>query len=147
MPLDSEKKRLEARLLTVLSQALQERNRDDIVGTSLELGTLYMSGDLYEKAEECYRRVLEAPVAALARPDERADAETGLAEVALRRGHLTLAAEALARAEKLLEAEDASLYAVRLLQCRRDLHAAQYRDAVDVIEAALHPTFDDRVEP
>ena len=137
MPLDSEKKRLEARLLNVLSQALQERNRDDIVGTSLELGALYMSGDLYEKAEECYRRVLESPVLDLARPEERADAETGLAEVALRRGHLTLAGEALGRAEKLLEGEDASVYAVRLLQCRRDLHAARYRDVVDIIEATL----------
>lgn len=137
MPLDSEKKRLEARLLNVLSQALQERNRDDIVGTSLELGALYLSGDLYEKAEECYRRVLESPVVDLARAEERAGAETGLAEVALRRGHLTLASEALARAEKILDMHGRPAHGARLLVCRRDLHAARYRDVVDTIEATM----------
>ncbi|MFQ5598987.1 MAG: tetratricopeptide repeat protein [Candidatus Krumholzibacteriia bacterium] len=137
MPLDSEKKRLEARLLDLLSRALLERNRDDIVGTSLKLGALYLSGDLYDKSEECFHRVLGEPVADLARADEKAQAEAGLARVALCRGHLTLAQEALERAEALLSGQSEVLIEVRQLQCQRDLHAGRYREVVDTIESTL----------
>ncbi len=137
MPLDAEKKRLEARLLDVLQRALQERNRDDIVGTSLELGALYLSGDLYDRAEECFRRVLEEPVRRLARNEEKAQAEAGLAHVLLLRGHLTLAREALERAERVVSSHHATLLEIRRLQCQRDLHGGQFRDVVDNIEATL----------
>lgn len=137
MPLDAEKKRLEARLLGLLHQALQERNRDDIVGTSLELGALYLSGDLYDRAEECFRRILEEPVRRLARGDERWQAEAGLAQVMLVRGHLTLAREALERAERVVGASDATRLDIRMLQWQRDLHAGLYREVVDAIEATL----------
>lgn len=137
MPLDAEKKRLEARLLDLLQRALVERNRDDIVGTSLELGALYLSGDLYDLAEECFRRVLEEPVRRLARGDEKAQAEVGLAHLLLIRGHLTLAREALERAERLVASHDATLLEIRKLQCQRDLHVGQFREVVDNIEATL----------
>ena len=137
MPLDSEKKRLEARLLDLLSQALLERNRAGVVSTSLELGALYLSGDLYEKAEECFRRVLEEPLVQLARPEEKAQAELGTAHVALRRGHLTLTREALDRAEKWAPAHHSVGLEIRKLHCQRDLQVGRYRDAVDTIEAAL----------
>lgn len=135
MPLDAEKKRLEARLLGLLNQALQERNRDDIVGTSLELGALYLSGDLYDRAEECFRRLLEEPVKRLARGDERTQAEAGLAQVMLVRGHLTLAQEALERAERVVGASDATRLEIRMLQWQGALHAGMYRDVVDAIES------------
>ncbi|UCE02889.1 MAG: tetratricopeptide repeat protein [Candidatus Latescibacterota bacterium] len=137
MPLDSEKKRLEARLLDLLQRALEERNRTGIVSTSLELGALYVSGDLYDKAEESFRRVLEEPGSRLARAEERAQAEVGFAQVTLRRGHLTLAREALERAEKHLTGPHEVLLDVRNVQCERDLHAGLYRDVVDSIEATL----------
>ncbi len=137
MPLDAEKKRLEARLLGLLQQALSERNRDDIVATSLDLGALYLSGDLYDRAEECFRRVLEEPVKRLAKGDEKALAEAGLAQVMLVRGHLTLAREALERAERAVTGADAVLLEIRKLQCQRDLHVGVYRDVVDAIEATL----------
>ena len=137
MPLDAEKKRLEARLLGLLHQALQERNRDDIVGTSLELGALYISGDLYDRAEECFRRLLEEPVKRLARVDERIQAEAGLAQVMLVRGHLTLAQEALERADRVAGGSEASRLDVHMLQWQRDLHAGLYQDVVDAIESTL----------
>ncbi len=137
MPLDAEKKRLEARLLGLLHQALQERNRDDIVGTSLELGALYLSGDLYDRAEECFRRVLEEPVKRLARGEEKTQAEAGLAQVLLVRGHLTLAREALERAQRAAGVSDATLLEIRKLEWQRDLHEGRYRDVVDAIEATL----------
>jgi tetratricopeptide (TPR) repeat protein len=137
MPLDAEKKRLEARLLDLLQRALQERNRDDIVVTTLELGALYLSGDLYDRAEECFRRVLEEPVRRLARSEEKAQAEAGLAHVLLVRGHLTLAREALERAERLIPSHGATRLEIRRLQCQRDLHGGQFRDVVDNIEATL----------
>ena len=74
MPFDHEKMRLEARLLGLLSQALQDRNRDDIVSSLLALGDLYLSADLYEKSEEYLQRILDEPVSQLARHDERARA-------------------------------------------------------------------------
>lgn len=137
MPLDAEKKRLEARLLDVLQRALQERNRDDIVGTSLELGTLYLSGDLYERAEECFQRVLEDPVKRLARTEERGHAELGLAQVLMARGQLTLARESMERAESHLVASDQAMLEVRKLQCQRELLLGRYREVVDTIEATL----------
>jgi len=137
MPLDSEKKRLEARLLDLLSQALGERNRAGVVSTSVELGWLYLSGDLYEKSEECFRRVLEEPLAPLARAEEKAQAEVGTAHVALRRGHLTFVREALERAEKLAPTHHDVGLEIRKVQCQRDLQVGRYRDAVDIIEGAL----------
>ena len=116
MPLDSEKKRLEARLLTLLNQALRERNRDDIVATSLELGALYYSGDLYDRSEESFRGVLEEPVVQLARAEEKAQAEAGIARVLLTRGHLTLAREALERAERHLDEPDDVMLEIRKLR-------------------------------
>src|SRR5437870_1746847 len=95
MPFDHEKMRLEARLLGLLSQALQDRNRDDIVSNLLALGDLYLSGDSYEKSEEYFQRILDEPVVQLARPEERARARLNLASLAMRRGHLGAAGEGL----------------------------------------------------
>lgn len=139
MPLDSEKKRLEARLLTLLNQALRERNRDDIVSTSLELGALYYSGDLYDKSEECFRRVLEEPVAQLARADEKAQAEAGISRVLLTRGHLTLAREAFERAEKHPDVADDVVIEIRKLQWEHDVLTGHYDDVVDHITAMVKP--------
>lgn len=137
MPLDSEKKRLEARLLNLLNQALRDRNRDDIVATSLELGALYYSGDLYDRSEECFRGVLDEPVVQLARPEEKAQAEAGIARVLLTRGHITLAREAYERAEKHLDEPDEVLLEIRKLQCEHDLVAGHYHEVVETIESTL----------
>lgn len=134
MPLDSEKKRLEARLLQLLGKALSSRNQEDIVGTSLELGALYLSGDLYDKAEESFQRVLDEPISDMAQPREKARAEVGLAEVAGRRGHLTAAREALERADKQGSGFSAEL---QLLRGHSDLLAGHYREVMDDIEALL----------
>jgi tetratricopeptide (TPR) repeat protein len=98
---------------------------------------LYLSGDLYERAEECFQRVLEDPVKRLARNEERGHAELGRAQVLLARGQLTLAREALERAEGLLSSSDQALLEVRKLQCQRELHLGRYREVVDSIEATL----------
>ncbi len=137
MPLDSEKKRLEARLLTLLNQALRERNRDDIVATSLELGALYYSGDLYDKSEECFRGVLEEPVVQLARSEEKAQAEAGIARVLLTRGHLTLAREAFERAERHLDEHGDVVLEIRKLRWEHNLLAGQYGEVVEAIETML----------
>lgn len=135
MPLDSEKKRLEARLLQLLGKALSSRNQEDIVGTSLELGALYLSGDLYDKAEESFQRVLDDPIADMAQPRDKARAEVGLAEVASRRGHLTAAREALERADKQQGAGFSA--ELQLLRGHSDLLAGHYREVMDDIEALL----------
>ncbi len=135
MPFDDEKIRLESRLLGLLSQALQDRNRDEIVGSTLALGDLYLSGDLYEKAEEYFRKVLEEPVLALARPDERSRAQLNLATVMLRRGHLTLARDGLKKARDI---QNGGLHLeARRLHCELELHAGHYREVVDAIESTL----------
>jgi len=137
MPFDSEKLRLEARLLGLLSQALQDRNRDEIVASTLAVGDLYLSGDLYEKAEEYLSRVLEEPVLALARPDERARAALLLATVALRRGDLSAARDGLKRARDFQPTAAVLQLEARRLHCELELYAGRYREVVDSIEATL----------
>jgi len=137
MPFDHEKSRLEARLLGLLSQALQDRNRDAIVSSLLALADLYLSGDLCQKAEEYFQRILEDPTMHLARPDERARALIGLAVVALRRGQLAAASEVLERAA-LQGAANAGLgLEIRRRRCELDLHGGRYREVVDAMESAL----------
>jgi tetratricopeptide (TPR) repeat protein len=145
MPFDDEKIRLESRLLGLLSQALQDRNRDEIVSSTMALGDLYLSGDLYEKAEEYFRRVLEEPVAALARPEERAKAHLNLAAVTLRRGHLTLARDELKRAREMQVGSTAVHLEARRLHCELELYAAHYREVVDAIESTLSTESPDKL--
>lgn len=137
MPFDDEKMRLETRLLELLQQALQDRNRDEIVTSTLALGDLYLSGDLYEKAEEYFRRVIDEPVAAVAHPDEKARAQLSLAIVLLRRGHLTLAREGLKKAREAQVGGSAIQLEARRLHCELELHAGRYREVVDAIESTL----------
>lgn len=137
MPFDAEKTRLEARLLGLLNQALQDRNRDEIVSSTLALGDLYLSGDLYEKAEESFQRVLQEPVQSLARPDEKARAHISLATIAMRRGHLTLAAEGLQRVRDLMPGPSTVGLEARRLQSEIDLYAGRYREVVDAVETIL----------
>src|SRR5262245_13880641 len=138
MPFDDEKMRLETRLLGLLQQALQDRNRDEIVSATLALGDLYLSGDLYEKAEEYFRRVLEEPVAPLAHPDEKARAQLNLALVLLRRGHLTLAREGLKKAREAQGGGGGGIQLeARRLHCELELHAGRYRESVDAVESTL----------
>jgi tetratricopeptide (TPR) repeat protein len=137
MPFDDEKMRLETRLLGLLSQALQDRNRDEIVSSTLALGDLYLSGDLYEKAEEYFRRLFEEPLLQLARPDEKARAHLSLATVAMRRGHLGQARDGLKRARDLLSGSHAINLEARRLHCELELHAGRYREVVDAIESTL----------
>jgi tetratricopeptide (TPR) repeat protein len=138
MPFDDEKMRLETRLLGLLQQALQDRNRDEIVSATLALGDLYLSGDLYEKAEEYFRRVLEEPVAPLAHADEKARAQLNLALVLLRRGHLTLAREGLKKAREAQVGGGGGIQLeARRLHCELELHAGRYREVVDAVESTL----------
>src|SRR6188474_1340066 len=145
MAFDDEKLRLETRLLGLLSQALQDRNRDEIVSSTLALGDLYLSGDLYEKAEEYFRRVLEEPVAVLARPEERAKAHLNLATVTLRRGHLTQARDELKRAREMQVGSTAVHLEARRLHCELELYAAHYREVVDAIESTLSTESPDKL--
>jgi len=138
MPFDDEKLRLETRLLGLLQQALQERNRDEIVASTLALGDLYLSGDLYEKAEEYFRKLGEEPVASLARPDEKAKAYLSLASVMMRRGHLTLAREGLKKArDTQVGGGNGTHLEARRLHCELEMHAGHYREVVDAIESTL----------
>jgi tetratricopeptide (TPR) repeat protein len=137
MPFDDEKMRLETRLLGLLSQALQDRNRDEIVSSTLALGDLYLSGDIYEKAEEYFRRLFEEPLLHLARPDEKARAHLALSTVAVRRGHLGQAREGLKRARDLLSGSHAVNLEARRLHCELEMHAGRYREVVDAIESTL----------
>ena len=138
MPFDDEKLRLETRLLGLLQQALQERNRDEIVASTLALGDLYLSGDLYEKAEEYFRKLGEEPVASLARPDEKAKAYLSLASVMMRRGHLTLAREGLKKArDTQVGGGNGTHLGARRLHCELEMHAGHYREVVDAIESTL----------
>ena len=137
MRFDDEKLRLETRLLGLLSQALQDRNRDEIVSSTLALGDLYLSGDMYEKAEEYFGRLLEEPLLQLARPDEKARAHLNLATVAMRRGHLAQARDGLKRARDLLSGSHTVNLEARRLHCELELHAGHYREVVDSIESTL----------
>ena len=58
MPFDDEKMRLENRLLGLLSQALQDRNRDEIVGSTLALGDLYLRLDSVPQAAAATERAM-----------------------------------------------------------------------------------------
>jgi tetratricopeptide (TPR) repeat protein len=145
MPFDSEKMRLETRLLGLLNQALQDRNRDDILSSTFALGDLYLSGDLYEKAEEYFRRVLEEPLVQVARPDERARAHLAIAMVMLRRGHLTLGRESLKQARDLQVGTPSVHLEARRLHCEMELHAGHYREVVDAIESTLSTESPDKL--
>lgn len=145
MPFDNEKSRLETRLLGLLNQALQDRNRDEIVASTLALGDLYLSGDLYEKAEEYFHRLLEEPVSQLARPEERARAHLHLATVSLRRGHLALAREGLREAREVHAAGGGVPQEARRLHCELEMHAGHYREVVDAIESTLSGESPDRL--
>ena len=137
MPFDEEKLRLESRLLGLLQRALQERDRDEIVSSTLALGELYLSGDLYEKAEEYFRRLEEEPVVQLARLEERARAQLALATVMMRRGHLTLVREGIKRARDMQASSPVVQIEARRLHCELELHAGRYREVVDAIESTL----------
>jgi len=145
MPFDDEKLRLENRLIGLLNQALQDRNRDEIVSSTLALGDLYLSGDLYEKAEEYFRKLLDEPLAQMARPDERARAHLLLANVSLRRGHLGLAREELKKARDMQVGAAAVLLEARRLHCELEMHAGRYRDVVDAIESTLSTESPDKL--
>jgi tetratricopeptide (TPR) repeat protein len=145
MPFDDEKMRLESRLLGLLNQALQDRNRDDIVSSTLALGDLYLSGDLYEKAEEYFQRVLAEPIAALARAEERARAQLDLAVVMLRRGHLSLAREGLRKAREVQAGGPTLHLEARRLHSELELHAGHYREVVDSIESTLSTESPDKL--
>jgi tetratricopeptide (TPR) repeat protein len=145
MPFDDEKMRLESRLIDLLNQALQDRNRDEIVSQSLALGDLYVSGDLYEKAEECFRKLLEEPLVQFARPDDRARTHLLLCNVSLRRGHLSQARDSLKKARDMQVGGSGVHLEARRLHCELEMHAGRYREVVDAIESTLSTESPDKL--